>query len=139
MPVWTLLLAGVTLALYFLLPDLGLRSLRTVLGFSLFLQVFYLTGHYLANWPFPTPLVFLQIIVVVGLGVGLGVLFSRFWPLPPNPGFERIMRTLILAIPALGLGIGLQLILQGNQATQALYLIFALAAWLGSGRIVRET
>ena len=63
--------------------------------------------------------------------------FSWVWPLGPRPGVERLVRTLLLAIPAVGLGIGVQLALQGRAPTQALYLIFAVAAWLGSGFIVR--
>jgi len=49
-----------------------------------------------------------------------------------------VLRTALLVIPALGLGIGIQVLLQGPQATQAIYLIFAFAAWFGSGHIMRE-
>ncbi|KKM10990.1 hypothetical protein SY88_10800 [Clostridiales bacterium PH28_bin88] len=113
------------------------RVLRKALGIALFLELFYLVGHYMAGWPFPTPLVVVQIFTVVGLGVALGVVFSRVWPLSPRPGFERVIRTLLLIIPALGLGMGLQVLLQGRQAYQAIYLIFALSTWLGSGHFVR--
>ncbi len=121
-------------------PTLALKALRTVLGVSLFFFLFYIViGHYLWELPFPTPGDLLEIFLVAGAGVGLGVLFSRFWPLPPELGMERVVRTLLLVIPALGIGIALQTLLQGAQAQRALYLIFALAAWVGSGYIVRGT
>lgn len=135
---WTLILASLTLAIYIFTPMLDLRVMRKALGIILFLQLFYLVGHYIGDWPFPTPQVIFQIFIAVGLAVGLGVVFSKVWPLPPRPGFERVLRTFLLVIPALGLGIGLQLLLQGNQATHAIYLIFALSAWLGSGHFVRK-
>lgn len=134
---WTLLLAVLTIALFLFQPYLDARVLRKALGIALFLELFYLVGHYMAGWPFPTPLVVVQIFTVVGLGVALGVVFSRVWPLSPRPGFERVIRTLLLIIPALGLGMGLQVLLQGRQAYQAIYLIFALSTWLGSGHFVR--
>jgi hypothetical protein len=135
---WTMLFAGLTLILYLFTPMLSLKVLRKAIGIIIFLQLFYIIGHYLADWPFPTPSVILQIFIVVGLGVALGVVFSRVWPLPPKPGFERVMRTFLIVIPALGLGVGLQILIQGNQATQAIYLMFALSAWLGSGHFVRK-
>lgn len=134
----TVFLAILTLLIYLLQPSLGLNTFRKVLGISLFLQLFYIVGHYLAEWPFPDPFVFFQIITVVGMGVALGVIFSRIWPISPELGFERIVRTLLISIPAVGIGMGLQLLLQGPQPTQAIYLIFALAAWLGSNHHVRE-
>ncbi|MBO8163671.1 MAG: hypothetical protein H0Z34_08180 [Brevibacillus sp.] len=135
---WTILLAAVTVLIYVLVPLLDLRALRKAVGFSLFWQLFYLIGHYLGGWPHPTPLVIVQLFTVAGLGVALGVTFARIWPISPRPGFERIIRTLLLVIPALGIGIGLQVLLQGQRATQAVYLIFALTAWLASGHFVRE-
>ncbi|MGM7701540.1 hypothetical protein ACSVDE_07405 [Pseudalkalibacillus sp. Hm43] len=127
-----------TLALYMFQPYLDLKVIKKALGIALFLEIFYLLGHYIADWPFPTPTVIFQIIIVSALGVALGVIFSRIWPLPRNKGFERIMRTLLIVIPSLGIGVGLQLVLQGNFATQAIYLIFALSAWLGSGHFIKE-
>jgi hypothetical protein len=134
----TVFFAIITFLLYVLLPVLDLRVLRKALGIALFLDAFYLTGYYMAAWPFPTPMVLVQILIVVALGVALGVVFSRIWPLPPHAGFERIVRTFLIVIPALGLGVGLQVLIQGNQATQAIYLIFAIAAWLGSGHFIRR-
>lgn len=93
----------------------------------------------MSGWPFPTPKVIMQILVVVGTGIAIGVIFSRIWPLPEKKGFERIARTFLIVVPALGLGIGFQVLLQGQYATQALYLIFALATWLGSGHFIRKT
>ncbi|RJQ39084.1 MAG: hypothetical protein C4550_05790, partial [Nitrospiraceae bacterium] len=72
----------------------------------------------------------------------LGAVFSKVWPLPPQKGYERVMRTLLVAIPSLGLGMGLQLlvlpIITGHQTEQAYFMIFTLAAWLGSGYYMRE-
>ncbi len=135
---WTVLLGLVVIGLYLLQPYLGFQDLRKVLRISLFLQIFYLTGNFLGYWPFPSPLTIVQILVVVGLGVSLGANFSKLWPISPKPGFERVIRTFLIVIPALGLGVGLQVLLQGAQARVALYLIFALAAWLGSDRFVKE-
>jgi hypothetical protein len=134
----TIILGIVTIVLYMIQPYLDLRVIRKALGIAFFLELFYIIGHFISDWPFPTPNAIIQIIITVGLGVALGVVFSKVWPLPPYKGMERIMRTLLVIIPALGLGVGLQLILQGNQATQAIYLIFALAAWLGSGHFIRD-
>lgn len=135
---WTVILAALTVLIYWIVPLLDRRAVRKAIGLSLFLQLFYLLGHYIGDWPFPTPLVIIQICTVAGLGVALGVLFARIWPLSPRPGWERVIRTFLLVIPALGIGIGLQVLLQGHQATQAVYLMFALTAWLGSGHFVRQ-
>jgi hypothetical protein len=135
---WTTLLAIITLSLYIFIPHLNLQSLRKGFSIVLFLQLFYLIGYYLADWPFPTPFILLQIFIAVGLGVALGSTFSKIWLLPPHIGFERVIRTLLLVIPAFGIGIGLQVLLQGVQSTQAIYLIFAISAWLGSGQFVRK-
>ncbi|MGN8648005.1 hypothetical protein ACTNEO_18220 [Gracilibacillus sp. HCP3S3_G5_1] len=134
----TLILAGLLVMVYLFHPWLNLRTFQKVIGITLFFEIFYLTGHYLMKWPFPTPIVLLQFFVVSGFGVGLGVFFSRIWPLPLEKGFERVFRTFLIVIPALGFGMGLQVILQGAHATQAIYLLFAFAAWIGSSRFVRE-
>jgi hypothetical protein len=132
-----LILLGIVLAVYFFHPLLkNVLVYKKILGITLFIEFFYLIGHYMSEWPFPTPLVIVQIAAVVASGVALGVIFSRLWPLPSNKGFERIFRTFLIVVPALGLGIGLQILLQGQQATQALYLIFALSAWIGSGHFI---
>ncbi len=139
MTIWTLVFSLLLVLLYWFHPYLSTLVIRKAVGIALFLDIFYVIGALLSeSWPFPTPLVLLQILIVVGLGVALGVVFSRIWPLAPKPGFERIMRTLLIFIPSLGLGIGLQLALQGKQPTQAIYLIFALSAWLGSGHFIRK-
>ncbi|WP_235162490.1 MULTISPECIES: hypothetical protein [Sediminibacillus] len=119
-------------------PWMGLQTFRKAIGITLFLELFYLIGSYALDWPFPTPLVLIQLFVVTVWGVLLGIAFSRIWPLPSHKGFERIFRTFLVVIPALGLGMGLQVLLQGAQATQAIYLIFALSAWLGSGHFIRR-
>ncbi|MDQ7028621.1 MAG: hypothetical protein Q9O62_01960 [Ardenticatenia bacterium] len=122
---------------YYVPPNLKLKALQSALGVSLLFFVFYIAAHYVWDLPFPTPVDLLKILMVASAGVGLGVAFSRFWPLPPAPGVERIVRTLLLVIPALGVGIGLQLLVEGAEAQRAFYLIFAFAAWVGSGFIVR--
>ncbi|RPF50067.1 hypothetical protein [Aquisalibacillus elongatus] len=134
---WTLVLGCVVFLIYVLSPWMTLKTVQRAVGITLFLQIFYLMGHYVMEWPFPTPLVLIQLLVASSLGVALGVCFSKVWPLPLNKGFERIFRTFLIVIPSLGLGMGLQILLQGAQATQAIYLIFALAAWIGSGQFVR--
>ncbi|GEL78819.1 hypothetical protein [Tenuibacillus multivorans] len=133
----TTIFAIITLLLFIFQPYLDLRALKKVFGIALFLQLFYIIGHYMGGWPFPTPTVIVQILIVSGLGVALGVIFSKIWPIPSHKGFERIFRTFLVMVPSLGLGIGLQIILQGAQATQAIYLMFALAAWIGSGHFIR--
>ncbi len=135
---WTLILLVLTIILYLSQPYLDSRALRKAIGIAFFLELFYLVGHYLSGWPFPTPLAIIQIATTVGLGVALGVIYSRVWPLTPKVGFERVIRTLLVVIPSLGLGIGLQVLLQGKQASMAIYLIFALAAWLGSGHFIKK-
>lgn len=137
MMTWTLILAALTVALYLSLPYLDARVLRKVLGIGIFLELFYIVGYFLMSWPFPTPVTIVQIFIVVALGIALGVVFSKLWPLAPKAGFERVVRMFLLIIPSLGLGIGLQVLLQGNQATQAIYLVFALSAWLGSGHFLK--
>jgi hypothetical protein len=134
----TFALAALAVVLYLLNPNLDVRVMRKVIRITFFLQLFYLIGHYLFQWPFPVPLVIMQILATVALGVGLGVIFSQVWPLAPKPGFERVMRTFLVVIPAIGLGVGLQLLLQGKDATQGIYMIFALSAWLGSGHFIRK-
>ncbi|WP_156291675.1 hypothetical protein [Oceanobacillus salinisoli] len=135
---WTIILGGFAVVLYLVHPWMNIHAFRKVIGITLFLELFYLLGHYIMEWPFPTPIVLLQLLVVSGFGVALGVFFSQLWPLPPQKGFERILRTFLLVIPALGFGMGLQVLLQGAHATQAIYLIFAMAAWLGSGHFIRK-
>ncbi len=135
----TLVLAVSAVIIYITVPYLGILSIKKVLGISLFLQVFYIIGSLIGAWNFPLPLEILQIIVTVSLGVALGAVFSKLWPISPKPGFERIFRTFLLVIPALGIGMGLQILLQGAKSTQALYLIFALSAWLGSAHFIRKS
>lgn len=137
--IWTFIFTLILILLYWLHPHLNALVIRKAVGITLFLDIFYVVGSLLSEkWPFPTPLAIIQIIIVVGLGVALGVVFSQIWPLAPRPGFERVIRTVLIFIPSLGLGIGLQLALQGKQPTQAIYLIFALSSWLGSGHFIRK-
>lgn len=131
-------LLGLVVGVYFFNPYLNRIVVKKVLGITLFVEIFYLIGHYISDWPFPSPEVILQIVIVVAIGVAIGVIFSRIWPLPEKKGFERIFRTFLIVVPALGIGIGLQLLLQGQNPTQALYLVFALASWLGSGHFIKK-
>jgi len=130
--IWSLSFSLLAIVIYLLQPKLRQSALRKVLGITLFLEIFYLMGYYFSDWPFPKPFVILQLVTIVALGISLGAIFSLVWPIPLQKGFERVMRTLLISIPALGFGIGLQLLMQGNEPTQALYIIFAFAAWLGS-------
>lgn len=115
-------------------PNLSLRLLRLLVGISGFLFLFYTVGHYLTGWPFPTPFDLMRIASAVVLGGLLGLVFSRFWPLPPKPGLERIFRIFFLLLPALLFGYALQVFLGANQA---LSIILPLSAWLSSGLIIR--
>lgn len=118
----------------FVPPNLTPRFLRLMVGISGFLFLFYVVGHYLTGWPFPTPFDLLRIASAVVLGGLLGLIFSRFWPLPPKPGLERIFRIFFLLLPALLFGYALQVF---SGANQALSIILPLSAWLGSGLIIR--
>ena len=135
----TLVLAVSAVIIYIAVPYLGMLSIKKVLGISLFLQVFYIIGALIGAWDFPHPLQIAQIIVTVALGVALGAVFSKLWPLAQKPGFERIFRTFLLVVPSLGIGMGLQILLQEGRSTQAIYLIFALSAWLGSAHFMRKS
>ncbi len=78
---------------------MALLYLRFYLGSLLLLFGFYLSGHYLLGLPFPTPRTLFHIALGAGLGVGLGVLYHRLWPLPPL-GLGRVVRLFILLPPA---------------------------------------
>lgn len=103
-----------------------LLSLRFYLGSLSFLFAFYLLGHYLLGFPFPTPKTLGHLALGVGTGMILGSLYHRLWPLPP-PGLGRVVRLFVLLPPAFMLGIGLMLLLQ---AQVALHLLVPLLAWL---------
>lgn len=118
------------------------KFLRLTLAITFVLELFYIIGYYVGDWPWPTPTAILQFFLVVCLGAGLGTAFAKVWPLPPHKGWERIMRTLLISIPALGIGIGLQTMIIplffSKQPDQAIFMIFTVSAWLGSGFIVRQ-
>lgn len=111
---------------------------RRILGIAAALYLFYVAAHYVWQLPFPTPLELVFILFVVVVGVALGIAFSRVWPLPEAKGFPRVIRTILLTIPALGFGIAIQVFFAGPRANRAYYVMFALAAWLGSGFIREE-
>lgn len=118
--------------------DLALLALRRIIGIWAGLSVFYLTGYYFFGWPFPDPGGLLAILLVVTLGVPLGVGFSFVSPLPQETGLSRVIRTGLIVIPSIGIGIALQLLVGGPQAERAYYAMFALAAWLGSTFITED-
>lgn len=100
--------------------------LRFYLGSLVTLFGFYLAGHHLLGFPFPTPAVLGQVALGALVGLGLGLLYHRLWPLPP-PGLGRAVRLFVLLPPAFMLGIGLLALLQ---AQVALHLLVPLLAWL---------
>lgn len=65
--------------------NLTLRVLRLLVGISAFLFLFYVVGHYLTGWPFPTPFDLLRIASAVALGGLLGLVFPGSGLFLPNP------------------------------------------------------
>ena len=118
--------------------ELVFLAVRRVIGLWAGLSVFYLAGYYFLGYPFPTPRDIVAILVVVALGVVLGVAFSFASPLPRETGMPRMVRTALIAVPALGIGIALQLLIEGPQGDRAYYAMFALAAWLGSTFVTED-
>ncbi|MFW5911587.1 MAG: hypothetical protein ACOCSD_04095 [Halolamina sp.] len=114
------------------------KSTRRALGVALGLQLFYLIAPSL--WPVPPLTVgsVVAIVVVSFLGVWLGVVFSYVAPRPVEKGLPRVIRTALLTVPAMGIGIAIQLVVAGPQGSRAYHVMFALAAWLGSGFIRQE-
>ncbi|WP_117238432.1 hypothetical protein [Thermus sediminis] len=103
-----------------------MKLLRFYLGSLSALFAFYLLGHYLLGLPFPTPRILFQIALGATLGLLLGLLYHRIWPLPP-PGLGRVVRLFVLLPPAFILGVGLVVLVQ---AQVALHYIIPLVAWL---------
>lgn len=114
------------------------QSTRRALAVALGLQLFYVVAP--SIWPVPPLTVgsILAIVVVSFLGVWLGVLFSYVAPRPAEKGIPRVIRTALLTVPAMGIGIAIQLVIAGPQGGRAYHVMFALAAWLGSGFIREE-
>lgn len=116
--------------------ELLLWIARRTLGISLVLYVFYLIAP--SVWPVP-PLTgqdTVAIMAVVFLGVLLGVAFSTVWPVPAEKGLPRVLRTAVLSLPALGIGMAVQVTIEGAESSRAYFVMFALAAWLGSTWLV---
>lgn len=105
---------------------MDLRYLRFFLGSLAALFAFYLGGHYLLGFPFPTPGVLAQLALGALVGVGLGRIYHRIWPLPPV-GIGRVVRLLVLLPPAFVLGMGFTLLLGGQVA---LHFLIPLLAWI---------
>lgn len=118
--------------------ELPLWIARRTLGISLVLYVFYLVVP--SFWAVPplTGEATLAIMTVVFLGVLLGVAFSRVWPVPAEKGLPRVLRTVVLSFPALGIGMSLQVTIEGAEPSRAYFVMFALAAWLGSAWLVAD-
>jgi hypothetical protein len=105
---------------------MALLWLRFYLGALAVLFGFYLSGHYFLDFPFPTPSILFQLALGTAVGMGLGGLFHRIWPLPP-PGIGRVVRLFVLLPPAFMLGFGLTILFQGQVA---LHFIVPLFSWL---------
>ncbi len=121
-------------------PDtrtLALLAVRRAFGVAIVLYAFYLGLFMLGQYPFLRPTAVLTILGVVLLGTVFGVGFSTMSPLPAGRGLPRVIRTVLLSIPALGIGAIIQVLLEGARADMAIFAIFALAAWLGS-TFIRE-
>lgn len=112
--------------------ELVILSVRRALGVSIVLFAFYLSLYFLGRYRFLTPSDIVTILGLVFAGTWLGIGFSVLSPLPEERGLPRVVRTVLLVIPALGIGVAIQIILKGARSDMAIYAIFALAAWLGS-------
>lgn len=119
-------------------PRLVLLTVRRALGVSVALYAFYIALHYLSGYPFLAPADVLLILGLVFAGTAFGVAFSFASPLLADRGIPRVVRTALLTIPAFGIGVVLQVVIEGARSDMAIYAIFALAAWLGS-TFVRES
>lgn len=117
--------------------QLLLLSVRRALGISLFLYAFYIAAYLVWDMPPLTGRDVLAILGVVYLGVWLGIGFSTVWPYPNERGFQRVLRTVLLTVPAMGFGIAIYIFLEGAEGQRAYYIMFALGAWLGSN-FIRE-
>lgn len=121
-------------------PDadrLVLLSIRRTLGVSALLFVVYVGLYAFTDYPFLGPGDVVTILGLVFAGTWLGIAFSFVAPLPAEMGLPRVIRTALIVVPALGIGVALQIFLKGAESNMAVYAIFALAAWLGS-TFVRE-
>lgn len=117
---------------------LALLSARRAFGIAFVLDVFYIGASVAWDMPAPSLPVLVAILVVVSLGVCLGVAFSHVWPLPYRTGWPRVIRTILLTVPAIGFGLAVHLTVGGPDAGRAYWIIFALGAWLGSTFIREE-
>lgn len=121
-------------------PDtdrLVLLSIRRTLGVSALLYLVYVGLYAFTDYPFLGPGDVVTILGLVFAGTWLGIAFSFVAPLPAEIGVPRVIRTILLLVPALGIGVALQILIKGAESNMAIYAIFALAAWLGS-TFVRE-
>lgn len=112
--------------------ELLVWAIRRSLGISLALFAFYLVTPFVWDIPPLATLDVLAILAVTFAGVWLGIGFSTVWPLPAERGLPRAFRTVVLTIPALGIGLAIHVTIEGAEGSRAFYVMFALAAWLGS-------
>lgn len=112
--------------------ELLVWAIRRSLGISVALFAFYLVVPFLWNVPPLSTRDVLAILAVCFVGVWLGIGFSTVWPVPREQGLPRVFRTVVLTIPALGIGMAVHVTIEGAEGARAFYVMFALAAWLGS-------
>ncbi|CAM3731533.1 hypothetical protein [Deinococcus frigens] len=105
-----------------------LPLLRFWLGLNVVLLAFTLLSRAFTPGADPlSPGGVLTCLGLTALGFALGVVYSRYWPLP-EASFQRLVRMALLAIPAMGLALALGLLLRPDISA----LVLALAAFLGA-------
>ncbi|CAM3943267.1 hypothetical protein [Deinococcus marmoris] len=105
-----------------------LPLLRFWLGLNVVLLAFTLLSRALTPGADPlSPGGVLLCLLLTALGFALGLMYTRYWPLP-EASFQRLVRMALLAIPAMGLAMALGLLLRPDISA----LVLALAAFLGA-------
>ncbi|GGS32873.1 hypothetical protein [Deinococcus knuensis] len=109
-------------------PAGWLARLRFWLGLNAALLIATLLTRTLTPGAAPlTPRGVLLCLLLTALGFALGLAYARYWPLPAA-AFARVGRTLLLAVPTVGLSLALGLLLRPEISA----LVLALAAFLGA-------
>ncbi|MFK7601506.1 hypothetical protein ACI3L1_04760 [Deinococcus sp. SM5_A1] len=105
-----------------------LPLLRFWLGLNVVLLAFTLLSRIFTPGADPlSPGGVLLCLLLTALGFALGLMYTRYWPLP-EASFQRLVRMALLAIPAMGLAMALGLLLRPDISA----LVLALAAFLGA-------
>lgn len=105
-----------------------LPLLRFWLGLNVVLLVFTLLSRTFTPGADPlSPGGVLLCLGLTALGFALGLMYTRYWPLP-EASFQRLVRMALLAIPAMGLSMALGLLLRPDISA----LVLALSAFLGA-------